>query len=232
MTKGTIIIAGYGPGISHTVALKFGKERGYSVALLSRTQPKLDSAVRELTAVGIKASGFAVDLANPDAVVAAIENIQKQLGDISILFWNGGGYPKAALEATSEDIHTNFRINIDSLLFATKTVQKDLERNKGAVLVTGGGLGVQSEAAAQLAVDWGATTFALNKAAQQKLVHILHITLKPLGIFVGEVTVLKAVKGTTFDPEGHSDLTTENVADTFAELLDKREAPFVLSPSA
>ena len=109
---------------------------------------------------------------------------------------------------------------------------EDLESNKGAVLVTGGALGIQSEAAAQLAVDWGATTYALNKAAQQKLVHILHITLKPVGIFVGEVTVMTAVKGTTFDPEGKSDLTVEAVADAFTDLLDKREVPIVRIPAA
>lgn len=227
----TIIIAGYGPGISHGVALKFGKERGYKVALLSRTKSKLDTAVEDLKSLGIKAVGFVVDLADPNAVVTTVENVQKELGDISILFWNGGGYPKAALEATSEDIHTNLTINIDSLIFAAKAVQKDLEKNKGAILVTGGGLGIQSEATAQIAVDWGATTLALNKAAQQKLVHILHITLKPVGIFVGEVTVLTAVKGTTFDPEGKSDLTVEAVADAFADLLDKRDAPFVRIPS-
>ena len=42
---------------------------------------------------------------------------------------------------------------------------------------------------------------AMNMAAQQKLVHILHLTLKPVGIFVGEVTVFKPVKGTTFHPD-------------------------------
>ena len=226
----SIVIAGYGPGIAHAVALKFGKERGHSVALLARTQSKLDSAVTELKSHGIKAVAFAVDLADTDAVLKAIQDVQKELGEVSILFWNGGGYPKAALEATSEDIHTNLRINIDSLLFATKAVQKDLEKNKGAVLVTGGGLGLDNDVFAQVAVDWGATTYALNKAAQQKLVHILHLTLKPLGIFVGEVTVVSQVKFTTFDPEGKSDLTTEDVANAFADLFDKRDKPFVLSP--
>jgi short-subunit dehydrogenase len=42
--SGAIVVAGYGPGISNAVATKFGKQ-GYRVALLSRTQAKLDAAV-------------------------------------------------------------------------------------------------------------------------------------------------------------------------------------------
>jgi NAD(P)-dependent dehydrogenase (short-subunit alcohol dehydrogenase family) len=41
---GTIVVAGYGPGISSAVAILFGKQ-GYKVALLARTQSKLDAAV-------------------------------------------------------------------------------------------------------------------------------------------------------------------------------------------
>jgi hypothetical protein len=113
---------------------------------------------------------------------------------------------------------------------ATKTVQKDLEKTKGAVLVTGGSLGIDSEAMAQMAVDWEATTWALQGACKRKLVHIMHLSLKPLGIFVGEVTVGALVKGTAADTEGKAELTAEAVAEAFADLLDRRDKPFVQIP--
>jgi hypothetical protein len=42
--SGTIVVAGYGPGIARAVALKFGTQ-GHKVALLARTQASLDAAV-------------------------------------------------------------------------------------------------------------------------------------------------------------------------------------------
>lgn len=38
------VVAGYGPGISHSFTRKFGKE-GFNLALLARTASRLDAAV-------------------------------------------------------------------------------------------------------------------------------------------------------------------------------------------
>jgi NAD(P)-dependent dehydrogenase (short-subunit alcohol dehydrogenase family) len=92
--KGVIVIAGYGIGISRAVALKFGKERGYTVAVLARTQSKLETAAQELNAIGVKAQGFPVDLNDPKAVVKTMGEVQASLGEVSILFWNGALNPK------------------------------------------------------------------------------------------------------------------------------------------
>jgi NADP-dependent 3-hydroxy acid dehydrogenase YdfG len=43
--KGVIVVAGFGPGISSAVALKWGKA-GFKVALFARTQEKLDAAAK------------------------------------------------------------------------------------------------------------------------------------------------------------------------------------------
>jgi hypothetical protein len=110
---------------------------------------------------------------------------------------------------------------LDSLLFALHQLP-DLKKSKGDVLVTGWGLGKDDEQATQIPVDWGAMTFALNSACKHKLAHMLDITLKPRGVFAGEVMVYSIVKGTAFDPDGKAELTPAAVADTFAALLDKR----------
>lgn len=64
------------------------------------------------------------------------------------------------------------------------------------------------------------------QAAQRKFVHILHLTLKPKGIFVAEVTVMGTVRGTPFDPTGTSPLTAESIADTFHDVYVARAVVF------
>ena len=49
----TIVVCGFGPGISTAVAEKFGRE-GFSVALVARRKEKLDEGVKALEAKGIK----------------------------------------------------------------------------------------------------------------------------------------------------------------------------------
>ena len=54
-----IAIVGAGPGLGQSIARRFGRE-GFAVALISRTQSRLDDMVAELASRGIEAAGFAV----------------------------------------------------------------------------------------------------------------------------------------------------------------------------
>eukprot|EP00834_Sanchytrium_tribonematis_P005009 NODE_277_length_10928_cov_0.583987.p7 type:complete len:229 gc:universal NODE_277_length_10928_cov_0.583987:9241-9927(+) len=219
-----IVIAGYGPAISHEVCNAFSK-KGYSLALIARTKSKLDQAVEQFKENGIKSAAFPTDLGDVKSVENTIKAIQKDLGSIAIIFWNGGGIGKPVLETSSEEYRFNFTANIDSLCVAINSAKSDLEKNKGAVLVTGGGLGVDHPMSTQMAINWKCGSFAINKAAQHKLVDLLHADLKPLGIYAGEVTVMSSVKGTPWD-DGSATITAENVAKLFVELFEKRDKVF------
>jgi short-subunit dehydrogenase len=61
----TILVCGYGPGISAAVANKFGAE-GFQVALVARSAGKLEEARADLQARGIKAAAFPADLSDPN----------------------------------------------------------------------------------------------------------------------------------------------------------------------
>lgn len=112
---------------------------------------------------------------------------------------------------------------LPGLIAAVQAAQSDLAAKKGAILVTGGALALENDTSTGIAVDWGATTLAVSKAAQRKLVHILHKDLAREDIYVAEVTVAATVRGTGFDKEGKSPLTAEAVADTFYDLYTKRD---------
>ena len=57
----TLAIIGAGSGLGAAVARRFGRE-GFSVALISRNQHRLDALAEELAADGVKAQGFTADV--------------------------------------------------------------------------------------------------------------------------------------------------------------------------
>ncbi len=92
----------------------------------------------------------------------------------------------------------------------------------GLLLRTTRGLSLEREASVQFAVAHNLAVWAVAKAAQRKLVHILHAQLAPEGVFVGEVTVTGGVRGTPWDPNGTSAITPERVAQGAWDLYTSR----------
>src|SRR3954468_23915038 len=86
----TIIVGGFGPGISSAVAERFGAE-GFAVALVARNTDRLAEGVAALTAKGIKAVAFPADLGVPAAVKTMIGQVRQTFGPISALHWNAYG---------------------------------------------------------------------------------------------------------------------------------------------
>jgi len=72
----TIAIAGAGPGLGLSIAKVFGRN-GFCVALVSRTQDKLDRLAAELGESGIDTAGFAADIMDRPSLVAAFTRIKE-----------------------------------------------------------------------------------------------------------------------------------------------------------
>lgn len=109
------------------------------------------------------------------------------------------------------------------LVAAVQAAHGDLVATAGAVLVTGGGLGLEVDAITRIAVDRDEDTLAIAKAAQRKAVALLAQRLAGEGVYVAQVTVQNVVRGTWSDKEGKSPLTAEAVADEFWRLAAARE---------
>ena len=87
MTK-TILVCGYGPGISNAVAERFGRE-GFAVALAARNADRVSAGVKALEAKGIRAAGFPTDLGDPTAARALVGKVRETLGPITALCTKG-----------------------------------------------------------------------------------------------------------------------------------------------
>ena len=217
----TIIVAGFGPGISAAVAEKFGAE-GYAVALVARKAERLAVGAKALQAKGIKAASFVADLGDPQAVTAMVAKVRQELGPVGVLHWNAYGNGAGdLLKASPADLHAVLDVAVTGLLSAVQAALPDLRAAKGAVLVTNGGLALIDPQIDARAVTWGVSGLAVANAAKQKVVGILSEQLKPDGIYVGQVMVLGTIRGTPFD-QGNANLEGSAVADKFWELYQAR----------
>src|ERR1700677_71488 len=139
----TIVIVGFGPGISTGVAEKFGEE-GFSVALLARNEERLAAGGAALRATGVAAAAFPADAADPASLRAAIAMARSELGPITVIHWNayGGGEVGDLLSADPAAVRGVFDVAIVGLLTAVQEALPDLRSTKeGAVLVTNGAFG-------------------------------------------------------------------------------------------
>ena len=79
-----VVITGAGAGVGRATVEEFAKA-GYDVALLSRDPDRLDRAARHIeTRYGVKALAIPTDVADDEAVEAAAEQVERELGPIDV----------------------------------------------------------------------------------------------------------------------------------------------------
>jgi NADP-dependent 3-hydroxy acid dehydrogenase YdfG len=218
--KKTILICGHGPGISDAVARKFGAD-GFAVALAARSADKLDAAVKALGAKGITAAAFPTDLGNPQAVKQLVSSVHAKLGPLNVLHWNVYAFGAGDIAADPAELQNSLNVSTTGLWTAVQAAHGDLKEQKGAVLVTGGALCFYDPKVDAMAVEYGALGLAVSKAAQHKLTGLLSVRLGKEGIYVGEVVVTGAVKGTVSD-QGNATIEAGAVAEKFWALYQAR----------
>ncbi len=218
----TIVVCGYGPGISHATAERFGAE-GFAVALVGRTAARLADGVKRLEARGIRAAAFVHDVGEPSNAGALASQVRERLGAISVIHWNAYSHAAGDLStATVAELRGGLDLAVGGLVALYQAAHADLESQPdAAILITCGGLALNDPQVDAMAVKWSAMGLAIAKAAQHKLAAVLHHHLQPRGIFVGEVVVNALVKGTAFD-SGHATLEPAVVATAFWDLYRAR----------
>jgi NADP-dependent 3-hydroxy acid dehydrogenase YdfG len=191
----TIVIVGFGPGVSTAVAEKFGSE-GFSVALIARNQTRLAAGVAALEARGVTAAAFSADAGDPAALRGAIAKVRTALGPVGVIHWNAyKGEPLGDLLAIDPaSLRAAFDLSIVGLLSAVQEALPDLKAAKdGAILVTNGAYGEINPMIDAFVLGAKAEGVALGNAAKAKLVGLLAARLKNEGVYVGEVTIAGVV---------------------------------------
>ena len=114
----TVFIAGGTSGINLGIAEAFA-EAGAKLAVMSRSQQKVDDATKRLQAHGGEVAGFAADVRNPETTGAVLKAAHESLGAIDVLVSGAAGnFPAAALDMSPN----GFKAVVDIDLLGTFNV--------------------------------------------------------------------------------------------------------------
>ena len=182
MSKKVALVTGVGPGTGSSIARRFS-DGGYKVAMIARDKERLKSLEDELE----DSKGYSCELRNQEYLNSTIDNIIKDFGYPDVFIHNAvRGTRGNFLEFTSEELQSNFDINVIALhRIAQKVAPEMIKKNKGAIIVTGNTSAHRGKA------NFGGT--ASTKAAQKILTESFARYLNPKGIHVAYITIDAAI---------------------------------------
>ncbi|WP_235042170.1 SDR family oxidoreductase [Vreelandella profundi] len=112
VTDKVIAITGGARGLGYATALRLGKQ-GARVALLDMSSEALDQAVSQLSAEGIDAQAFVLNVAEEASVIQAFADIAKRMAPVSGCV-NNAGITQDALLVKAKDGHVEKRMSLES----------------------------------------------------------------------------------------------------------------------
>ena len=182
MSKKVALVTGVGPGTGSSIARRFS-DGGYKVAMIARDKERLKSLEDELE----DSKGYSCELRNQEYLNSTIDNIIKDFGYPDVFIHNAvRGTRGNFLEFTSEELQSNFDINVIALhRIAQKVAPEMIKKAKGAIIVTGNTSAHRGKA------NFGGT--ASTKAAQKILTESFARYLNPKGIHVAYITIDAAI---------------------------------------
>ena len=182
MSKKVALVTGVGPGTGSSIARRFS-DGGYKVAMIARDKERLKSLEDELE----DSKGYSCELRNQEYLNSTVDNIIRDFGYPDVFIHNAvRGTRGNFLEFTSEELQSNFDINVLALhRIAQKVAPEMIKKNKGAIIVTGNTSAHRGKA------NFGGT--ASTKAAQKILTESFARFLNPKGIHVAYITIDAAI---------------------------------------
>lgn len=138
------IVTGSSRGIGYATAELLARE-GYLVVLNGRDEPRLQAAVAQLTALGLRAEGFAGDLANPAVAQQLIETVVAKHGRLDVLVNNAGLSMRGTFEQLSPQVFQEIlSANVINAMNCTRFALPHLQAVKGSVVFVSSVVGLRA----------------------------------------------------------------------------------------
>jgi 3-oxoacyl-[acyl-carrier protein] reductase len=136
------------------------------------------NVIEEIRNIGVRAASATADIGNRQQVFAAVDQIARELGDISGVFCNAGGGMGApdANKATQLDwdqYHTVIDRNLHGTVYTCNAVAPMMKKNKYGRVVTMGSIGGLTASS-----DGAYAHYGVAKAA---IIHYTHYLAQELG---------------------------------------------------
>ena len=136
-----VVVTGASGGIGRATAMAFGA-RGDTVALLARGEAGLAGAKRNVEAAGGSALVIPVDVANSDAVFAAAERVESDLGEIDV--WVNVAFTSVFApfdQIKPEEYRRVTDVSYLGYIYATMAALKHMKpRDRGTIVQVGSAL--------------------------------------------------------------------------------------------
>jgi NAD(P)-dependent dehydrogenase (short-subunit alcohol dehydrogenase family) len=140
-----VVVTGASAGVGRATARAFAK-KGAHLGLLARGRDGLDAARREVEAAGGKAIVVQADVAYPDQVEAAAEQVEQRLGPIDV--WVNNAMTSVfspVKEMTPAEFHRVTEVTYFGVVHGTlAALKRMLPRNRGTIVQVGSALAKRS----------------------------------------------------------------------------------------
>ncbi len=140
----TAIVTGATRGIGHAIAIRFAKE-GCNVAFCGRERgDKMVAVENELLALGVKAKGYAANVADYQSAQDFVKAVLADFGKVDILVNNAGITDDSAVKRmTEEQFDRVVGTNLKSVFCMTKAIQPSMwKQGHGSIVNIGSVVGI------------------------------------------------------------------------------------------
>ena len=175
------MVTGAGRGIGRATAVALSQS-GFDVGLVGRTRARLEQAESELAEWGGKTRIAVADVTQPDAVRAAVADVEAHLGGIDVLVNNAGTLHAIGpvWEVSPDDWWTDVQTSLGGVFTCCREVVPGMiERGRGRIV------NLTSYVAARPSPYQ--TGYAAGKAGVASLTEALAASLEPHGVYAFSV---------------------------------------------
>ncbi|HEX2642928.1 MAG TPA: SDR family oxidoreductase [Thermoanaerobaculia bacterium] len=136
-----VVVTGASAGVGRATARAFA-ERGAHIALIARGRDGLEAAKREVEALGGRALALPLDVADADAVEAAAEQVERELGPIDVWVNNAmASVFSPVRETTAEEYRRVTEVTYLGYVYGTlAALKRMLPRDRGTIVQVGSAL--------------------------------------------------------------------------------------------
>lgn len=211
-----VLILGAGPGLSASVARRFGRE-GFAVTLVARREQALADLANDLRGAGISVDTVTADAADPHGFRTALEDLAERITPGVVVYNAALITSDNVLTSDTDYLLSAYAVDALGAISAAQVFTPAMRQaGSGTFLATGGYAAVdpQPEYA----------TITLGKAGLRAAVSLMHDELKADGVHATSITIGGAIApGTAIDPERIAEtywaLHTQPAAEWSAETV-------------